>query len=196
MKRLLLLINILLFLFVPYTSVLGAGGTFGCEDVPSIQFINCGGLCCNVAPSKTNCSVPNYKPTPNLCYQFDGGVDPTACENAIFPCAKNLTAAPCLDASNPSDPDPCPTALGELKATPNGLVQFLLPYVIMLAGLAIVSSLIVLGYNLLTSQGNPEKLQAAKELIVSIFSGIMLILLSFVLLKTIGVNILGLPGFK
>lgn len=72
---------------------------------------------------------------------------------------------------------------------------FVLKFALGAAGGVIVLMLIVTGYGLLTSQGNPEKLAAAKENIVSIFSGLILIVFSLILLQTIGAGILGLPTF-
>lgn len=74
-------------------------------------------------------------------------------------------------------------------------LSFVLRWVFGISGGIILMMLIFTGYGLLTSTGNPEKLQAVKENIVSLFSGLVLIVFSLVLLQTIGVNILQLPGF-
>lgn len=52
------------------------------------------------------------------------------------------------------------------------------------------------GFQILTSTGNPEKLQAGQELIGASIAGLLMILLSVFLLRTVGVDILGIPGFK
>jgi len=46
-----------------------------------------------------------------------------------------------------------------------------------------------------SSQGNPEKLKKAQEMITSCIMGLMLIIFSVFILKLIGVNILKIPGF-
>lgn len=74
-------------------------------------------------------------------------------------------------------------------------VGFILKFVLGAAGGIMILMIISTGYSLLTSQGNPEKLAAARENIVSIFSGLILIAFSLILLQTVGANILGLPGF-
>ncbi|MGB9637597.1 MAG: hypothetical protein ACPLY7_02250 [Microgenomates group bacterium] len=50
-------------------------------------------------------------------------------------------------------------------------------------------------FQVLTSAGSPEKVQAGKELITSALAGLVFIILSLFLLKLIGVDILQIPGF-
>ncbi len=76
-----------------------------------------------------------------------------------------------------------------------GFLEFVLKWAFFASGGIIVLMVIATGYTLLTSQGNPEKLQAAKENIVALFSGLILIAFSLVLLQTIGADILKLPTF-
>lgn len=51
------------------------------------------------------------------------------------------------------------------------------------------------GFQIITSAGNPEQLNAGKELISSAIAGLLLIIFSILLLKIIGFNILGIPDF-
>ena len=75
-------------------------------------------------------------------------------------------------------------------------LTFILKWVFYASGGIILLMVIVTGYTLLTSSGNPEKLQAAKENLIALFSGLVLIVFSMVLLQAIGADILGLPGFR
>lgn len=74
-------------------------------------------------------------------------------------------------------------------------MKFILRFIFGAAGGIIVLMIIKMGYDIMTSAGDPNKITAVRERLVSIFSGLVLIVFSFVLLKTIGVDILGLPGF-
>lgn len=74
-------------------------------------------------------------------------------------------------------------------------LSFTLKWVLGIAGGIIFLMFLLTGYTFLTSSGNPEKLQAAKENLVSIFSGLILIFFSLILLQTIGADILQLPTF-
>ncbi len=65
-----------------------------------------------------------------------------------------------------------------------------------LAGGFSLLCIIYAAFMMQSSQGNPEKLKKAQELITSCIMGLMLIIFSVFILKLIGVNILKIPGFK
>lgn len=87
------------------------------------------------------------------------------------------------------------TAIGCIPTNPTAFISILLGFGVGIAG-GIAFLLILLGgFQILTSTGNPEQLQAGRELVSSAVSGLLLIIFSVFLLKLIGVNILGIPGF-
>ncbi len=88
------------------------------------------------------------------------------------------------------------TAIGCVPVAPVELLKFLLRWVLGASGGLILLMLIITAYSLAMSQGNPEKLQAAKENLISLFSGIIMIGFSLVLLQTIGADVLSLAPFK
>ncbi len=65
-----------------------------------------------------------------------------------------------------------------------------------LAGGFALLCIIYAAFQMQSSQGNPEKLKKAQELITSCIMGLMLIIFSVFILRLIGINILQIPGFK
>jgi hypothetical protein len=77
----------------------------------------------------------------------------------------------------------------------NAFSVFLLQWAIGIAG-GIALLFIARGaFTIMTSSGNPDRMNAGKELIVASLSGLIFLVLSTVILKIIGVDIFALPGF-
>jgi hypothetical protein len=87
------------------------------------------------------------------------------------------------------------TAIGCIQTDPNNLLGKILTLGIGLAGGIAFLLILFGGLGIMTSAGNPERLTASRELITSAVIGLMLILFAVFLLKLIGVNILGIPGW-
>ncbi|MFS8159865.1 MAG: hypothetical protein ACMG6E_06575 [Candidatus Roizmanbacteria bacterium] len=64
------------------------------------------------------------------------------------------------------------------------------------AGIFALLNIIYGAYQLQTSQGNQDKVKAARERVTASIVGLLMILFSVLLLKVIGVDILQLPGFS
>jgi hypothetical protein len=62
-------------------------------------------------------------------------------------------------------------------------------------GIAILL-IIISGYRLMVSQGNPEGIKSAREQLTAAIIGLLFVIFALVFLEVIGVNILGLPGFS
>jgi len=77
----------------------------------------------------------------------------------------------------------------------NALVGFILTWGLGIAGGIAFILIVVAGFQIITSAGNPQKLQAGKELLTSAIAGIFLIIFAAFILRLIGVSILGIPGF-
>lgn len=87
------------------------------------------------------------------------------------------------------------TAIGCVPVTLDGFVGAILPFAIGIAG-GIAFLLILFGaLQIMTSAGNPEKLNAGRELVTSAIVGLLLIIFSVFILQLIGVQILRIPGF-
>lgn len=88
------------------------------------------------------------------------------------------------------------TAVGGISTDPAKFVGFILKLFLGLAGGIALLLIISSGYRLMASQGNPEKIQEAKEVLTAAIVGLLFIIFSLVLLQTIGVDILQIPGFS
>ena len=184
------------------------------HDDGTNNFMQFASQCCRGAKDATGIAYyceNKYKPgiTINFCSEIKDNAtlsDKTYCGDGIFeydPGTKlcfqksesvwKLNFSPCTGGEGIS------TAIGCIPTNgPDGLkgfLEFVLKWAFFASGGIIVLMVIATGYTLLTSQGNPEKLQAAKENLVALFSGLILIAFSLVLLQTIGADILKLPTF-
>lgn len=89
------------------------------------------------------------------------------------------------------------TGLGCVQGTVGGFIRdTVFSLGVGLAGGVSLLCLIYSAFMMQSSQGNPEKLKKAQEMITSCIMGLMLIIFSIFILRLIGVNILRIPGFK
>lgn len=65
-----------------------------------------------------------------------------------------------------------------------------------LAGIIALLCIIYSAFQMQTSQGSPEKIKKAQELLTSCIMGLILIIFSVFILRLIGVSILKIPGFS
>lgn len=87
------------------------------------------------------------------------------------------------------------TAIGCIPFTSEGeLTQFILRIGIGIGGGIAFLLMIYAAFMIMTSSGNPQRLNAGKELLWSAISGLLLLLFSVFILKLIGVDILNIPG--
>jgi hypothetical protein len=87
------------------------------------------------------------------------------------------------------------TAVGCITPTASGLISKFLPFSIGIAG-GIALLLILFGaLQMMMSAGNPERLNAGKELVSAAVTGLVFIIFSVFILRLVGVDILKIPGF-
>ena len=87
------------------------------------------------------------------------------------------------------------TELGCLPNNPIGFVEKFYGIGLSLIGMVGFLFLIYGGYNVMTSAGNPEKLQKGKEYIFYAIAGLLLSVFGFVFIELIAGGILKIPGF-
>jgi hypothetical protein len=91
---------------------------------------------------------------------------------------KAYTAIGCIDTNNPG------VFVGKLLGVGVGTAGGIAFLLIMIGG-----------FQIMTAAGNPEVMNAGKELVSSAITGLILIIFSVFLLRIMGYNILGIPGF-
>ncbi|MDP3941304.1 MAG: pilin [bacterium] len=88
------------------------------------------------------------------------------------------------------------TPFGMLSTEPSGLVSDVLGYLLSISGMIALLLIIRSGYQIMTSSGNPEAIQEARERLTSAIVGLLFIIFSLVILQVVGVDILHIPEFK
>ena len=148
-----------------------------------------------VVSSKKDKPKPNTSPTPIGSGQPTGPgrpspidickTDPTKCSSA--------GGIPC-DTSDPKNPG-YQTAIGCIHTNPASFIKDVLGFVIGISG-GLAFLMMLLGvFQMLTSAGNPETLAAGKDRLTNAIIGLLFVIFATLLLKIIGVDILGIPGF-
>jgi len=87
------------------------------------------------------------------------------------------------------------TVFGCLPSDPNGFAAFLLRFALGIGGgVAFLGSLLGSFY-LLTSAGNPERINQGKKLLFYSITGLLVIVFAVFILQFLGLNLLGIPEF-
>lgn len=122
---------------------------------------------------------------PKYCSQW---IDPKTGKDipATSPLVTNLEAQ-CKSIS---------TAIGDISTEPQGFIKKIFEVVLGLVGGIALIVIMISGYRMMASQGNPESLAAARGQLISAIVGLLFIIMSFVILQVIGVDVLRIPGFN
>lgn len=75
-------------------------------------------------------------------------------------------------------------------------INDILKYAMGIGGIVAFLLIVVGGFQIILSSGNPERVKAGKEIITSAIAGLLLIIFSVFILRLIGYDILRIPGFK
>jgi hypothetical protein len=95
-----------------------------------------------------------------------------------------------------SDGNSIDTAIGCVPiGNQNALIGFFLKWGIGIGGGIAFLLIVVAGFQIMTSRGDPNRLKAGQELMTSAIAGILLLIFSLVILKIIGYDILGIGAF-
>ena len=87
------------------------------------------------------------------------------------------------------------TAIGCIPYTDQSLLTaFFLRWGLGIGGGIAFILILVAGFQIMTSRGDPNRLKAGQELMTSAIAGLLLLIFSIFILKLIGVDILGISG--
>lgn len=171
---------------------------------PIQLYQSCSGCGFFDSPSKN--SKYCAQPAPSACIPVGGdcsGNTSSCCSGSYCNPAYNerfeTVKSYCAQISLPGTTGPdcssaggCPTAVGNLSTNPVNFVKTLFSILLGLSGGIAVLLIIISGYRLMTSQGNPERVQGAREQLTAAIIGLIFIILSFSILRFIGVDVLGI----
>ncbi len=88
------------------------------------------------------------------------------------------------------------TALGTFKTEPSDFVVSVFGFLISMAGGIAILLIMIAGYKIMTSRGNPDQIQQAREQMIAAIVGLMFLIFSFLFLQLIGIDILKVPGLE
>lgn len=87
------------------------------------------------------------------------------------------------------------TAIGCIDTNPSGFLPAVLAVATSIGGGIAFILMLLGGFQIMTSAGNPEQLNAGRELLGSAIAGLLLIIFSLFILQFIGYRIFNIPGF-
>jgi len=87
------------------------------------------------------------------------------------------------------------TAVGCIPTDGTGIVTSILRIGMSIAGGIVLLMILASAFQLTVSQGDPKKVEEARGMITSAVGGLLFIIFSMIVLETIGVSILQIPGF-
>jgi hypothetical protein len=87
------------------------------------------------------------------------------------------------------------SAFGLLGTAPEQFITSLFAVLLSISGGVALLLIVKAGYQMMTSQGKPEQLNAGRDQLVAAIVGLVFLIFSFVILQVIGFDILQIPGF-
>lgn len=178
-----------LFLIITYFPLLGyfsqtyAQGTYDCK------WIDVGGIfVCR--PANISCDS-GYIPDNSHCFNKTSKSICNASTHNYCIFQTSPTGSPLCNGGKGIN-----TAIGCIPIQDtNSFLGFILKWAIGIGGGIAFLLIVYAGFMIMTSSGNPERIKAGQELLTSAIAGLILLIFSIFILKIIGVDILGIPGF-
>lgn len=164
-------------------------GTYGCFSLPGIN-ANIKSLSIDFSQNGTNlCSV-----SPDTSAGASGEV----LLNPLNPGQANLPISnDSVQCSTSTVQNGINTAIGCIPfGDQNALIGFFLKWGIGIGGGIAFLLILAAGFQIMTSRGDPKRLQAGQELMTSAIAGLLLLIFSVVILRIIGFDIFNIRVFK
>jgi len=218
MKKLLFIPALFLFLAVSLISVVNAQGNYSCQWVnlaqscesplPQTGNANCdpghipGGGCSGFTTSNECLSAG---PFPCVAQQNCGATGQSCCSGGSCN-SSNLTCQYNVCVNTPGGGGASPTCNGGAGIdtaigcipfdTQTSLISFILSWAIGIGGGVAFIMMLLAGFQIMTSAGNPDRLRAGQELLTSAIAGLILLVFSVFILRVIGIDILGITSLQ
>jgi len=157
-----------------------------------LQYVGC--MAVNIGNLDGKCVNPLGSGTGGaICDSGDQCLSGTCTSGRCVPGTAEIV---CKKSGTGSDPKfICRTAIGPINTDVAGFSKSILQLLLGLSGGILLVMIVINGYKIMTSQGDPEKIKDAREGVIAAIAGILLIIFSVSILQLITVDILGIPGF-
>ncbi|MBI3109583.1 hypothetical protein HYZ06_00940 [Candidatus Daviesbacteria bacterium] len=149
----------------------------------SSKYNSCGGLITLDVNAPSPLPIPSGSIDPGIITQ------PKKCGDQGVICTSAVSLS--CDPSKPS----IKTAIGCIHTEPADLIADVLKFALGIGGGLAFLMMLLGAFQMLTSAGNPETLQAGRERLTSAIIGLLFVIFAVLLLQIIGFDILGIPGF-
>lgn len=157
-------------------------GTVRCSRSGPMAVASCDPTlaCTNPSPTDPNQIIP-YE----LCKQIQDSTAYQACVDCATGGAGGST----------QDPGGVWTAIGCIDRNPEAIIVVLITIGLSMGGGVALLMILIAGFILSTSQGDPKRTGEAKEMVTAAVIGLIFVIFSVTILQFIGVTVLQIPGF-
>jgi hypothetical protein len=172
-------------------------GEFLCTCTNWDKFTEISYYCTTSTVTADKCRQNEYYNSPEDCEPC--WYTPTSPDNkyCVLTCHAATQDSKSITCTSPNGNQGINTAIGCIPINDtNPLFIFLLKWAMSLIGGIAFFLLLYAILQIIVSQGNPKRLTAGKELLIAVITAIIFLIISALLLKTIGVDIYKIPGFS
>lgn len=154
------------------------------------------GIDCAVSPPRLQCNIESFV----VAARGSGGggrvgTGPGGAVPAATPCTgpdcSKGGGEPCGDNDHPA----FKTAIGCIHTNPVEFVKDFLTFIIAISGGFAFLMMLLGAFQMITSAGNPDTLNAGRERLTSAIIGLLFVIFAVLLMQIIGISILNIPGF-